>query len=260
MSDDRAEFTERVAQQVVEQGSDERVAVTTREWMIATQPHQYSYHFKWLGLPVIQHPSDIVAIQELIWEVKPDLVIETGIARGGSLVLSASILALLDLAEREEAGGSVGTGSQRRKVLGIDIDIRPHNRAAIESHPLAGRIEMLEGSSVDPSVVEQVHAIARGHERIMVILDSNHTHDHVLAELESYAPLVSRGSYCIVFDTIIEHMPADAYPDRPWGPGNNPMTAVRAFLSKESDFIADVAVDQRLLISVAPEGFLLRRS
>ncbi len=258
MEDNRAEFARLVDSQVGKQGNDARVLEATREWMAATQPHQYSYHFNWLGLPIIQYPPDIVAVQELIWELKPDLVIETGIARGGSLLLSASILALLELADAREAGTVVNPAVPRRRVLGIDIDIRAHNRQAIEQHPLADRITMLQGSSVDPAIVEQVRAIAEEHERVLVLLDSNHTHDHVLAELEAYAPLVGPGSYCIVFDTIIEDMPADTFPDRPWGPGDNPKTAVRTYLTDHPEFTVDEHIDAKLLISVAPGGYLRR--
>lgn len=260
MRDDRAEFALRGAHQAAQQASDPRVVAATREWMAATQPHQYSHHFSWLGLPVIQYPPDIVAVQELIWAVKPDLVIETGIARGGSLLLSASMLALLELAEARETGSVVDPAAPKRRVLGVDVDIRSHNREAIENHPLADRIVMLQGSSVDPGIVEQAHTIARSHERIMVMLDSNHTHEHVLAELEAYAPLVTDGSYCIVFDTIIEHAPEGTYPDRAWGPGDNPMTAVESFLASNVDFTVDASIDQRLLISVGPQGYLVRHS
>jgi cephalosporin hydroxylase len=257
-TDDRKHFATKVSKEIARQGADSVLAARSHEWITASQSHGYSYHFNWLGLPIIQYPPDIVAVQELIWELKPDLVIETGVARGGSLLLSASILALLELAEAREAGTVVDPAVPRRRVLGIDIDIRAHNREAIEQHPLADRITMIEGSSVDPTIVEQVRAAAAGYERVMVMLDSNHTHDHVLAELEAYAPLVSPGSYCIVFDTIIEDMPADTYPDRPWGPGDNPKTAARHFLAEHPEFAADTSIDDKLLISVARDGYLRR--
>ena len=258
MSDDRADFALLTADQVSLQGQDKRLRAATLAWMVASWPHQYSYHFSWLGLPIIQYPPDIVAVQELIWEVKPDLIIETGIARGGSLLLSASILALLELAEAREAGTVVDPAVPRRRVLGIDIDIRAHNRKAIEQHPIADRITMIEGSSVDPTIVNQVRGIAADYERVLVMLDSNHTHDHVLEELEAYAPLVSPGSYCIVFDTIIEDLPVNTFPDRPWGPGDNPKTAVRQFLAAHPEFASDTTIDDKLLISVAPDGYLRR--
>ena len=203
--------------------------------------HRYSYNFQWLGRPIIQFPEDIVAIQEIIWDTKPELIVETGIAHGGSLVLSASLLQLI---------GNEG------KVLGIDIDIRPHNREAIESHPLAHRIEMIEGSSIDPSVVEQVKQFAQGKAPVMVILDSNHTHEHVLSELRYYAPLVPKGSWLLVFDTVVEHMDEDAFPDRPWGVGNNPMTAVEEFLAESDRFELESEINNKLLLSVAPGGWL----
>ena len=187
---------------------------------------KYSYNFTWLGRPIIQYPQDIVAMQELIWQVKPDLIIETGIAHGGSLMLSASMLAILDYCDASETGESARSPRTRRRVLGIDIDIRAHNLAAIEAHPMSGRIEMLQGSSVDPGIVAEVGDLAK-HQRILVSLDSNHTHSHVLAELNAYGPLVALGSYCVVFDTIIEDLPGGTYPDRPWSIGNNPKTAVR---------------------------------
>jgi cephalosporin hydroxylase len=211
-----------------------------------------------LGRPIIQYPQDMVALQELIWQIKPDLIIETGIAHGGSLILSASMLALLDYCDAVETGTPLDPKAPRRRVLGIDIDIRAHNRAAIEAHPMSNRIDMLQGSSIDASIIAEVCKRAADHERIMVILDSNHTHDHVLAELEAYAPLVSEGSYCVVFDTVIEDLPVGMYPDRPWDVGNNPKTAVREYLASNSDFVVDEDIEAKLLITVAPGGYLRR--
>jgi cephalosporin hydroxylase len=197
-------------------------------------------------------------MQELVWAVRPDLIVETGIAHGGSLILSASLLGLLDLCDAAQAGTTLDPRAARRAVVGVDIDIRAHNRTAIEAHPLASRIRMIQGSSVDPAIVEQVHAIAAGYERVLVCLDSNHTHEHVLAELEAYAPLTSAGSYCVVFDTIVETLPADFYPDRPWGPGNSPRSAVEAYCATHPEFVADQTIDRKLLMSVAPGGYLKR--
>ena len=224
----------------------------------STQP-KYSYNFSALGRPIIQYPQDMVAIQEMIWRIKPDLVIETGIAHGGSLILSASMLALLDYCDAVEAGKTLDPNAPRRRVLGIDIDIRAHNRAAIEMHPMAHRIDMIQGSSITPEVIAEVGKRAAQFQRIMVFLDSNHTHEHVLAELDAYAPLVSPGSYCVVFDTVIENLPAGMYPDRPWDVGNSPKTAVREFLSRNPDFEVDEDMDAKLLITVAPGGYLRRR-
>lgn len=220
--------------------------------------HKYSYHFDWFGRPIIQFPQDIVAMQELIWTVKPDLIIETGIAHGGSLVFSASMLALLDMCDAIVAGNVFDPRQRRRKVLAIDIDIRPHNRRAIEEHPLASGIQMIEGSSVAAEVIEQVRSIATGFRTVMVCLDSNHTHDHVLAELQAYAPLTTVGSYCVVFDTVVEDMPKRLFPDRAWGPGNSPKTAVWEYLKEHSEFAIDAVVAQKLVITVAPDGFLKR--
>jgi len=228
------------------------------DWLQRAFFQKYMYNFSWLGRPIIQVPIDIVAVQELVWKIKPDLIIETGIAHGGSLIMNASMLALLDLCEAIESGATLDPKQSKRKVLGIDIDIRIHNRGAIEAHPMSSRIEMIEGSSIASEVVAQVHKVAADHERILVCLDSMHTHDHVLAELEAYAPLVTPGSYCVVFDTIIEDMPEDVFPDRPWGVGNNPKTAVWEYLKTHSEFEIDTSIQDKLLITVAPDGFLKR--
>jgi cephalosporin hydroxylase len=223
----------------------------------STKP-KYSYNFSWLGRPIIQYPQDIVAMQEIIWLVQPDLIIETGIAHGGSLIFYASTLALLDMCNAIESGEKLDPKISRRKVLGIDIDIRAHNREAIEKHPMFKRISMIQGSSIAPEIIEQVRAVAVNYSRVLVCLDSNHTHAHVLAELQAYAPLTSKGSYCVVFDTVIEDMPADMFPDRPWGKGNNPKTAVREYLKTHPEFEIDKSIQYKLLITVAPDGYLKR--
>lgn len=254
------DFETQVAANIEALGNDSQARQLSHEWSALTNHHGYTYNFSWLGRPIIQYPQDMVAIQELVWTVRPDLIIETGIAHGGSLILSASMLSLLDYCEAVETGKSINPTSTRRRVLGIDIDIRAHNRAAIEAHPMAHRIDMIEGSSITPEVVKQVHDKAVGYEKILVILDSNHTHDHVLAELDAYAPLVSPGSYCIVFDTLIDDMPEGSFPDRPWGEGDNPKTAVHAYLKNHPEFEIDKTIDYKLQISVAPDGFLKRVS
>ena len=203
-------------------------------------------------------PQDIVAMQELIWEIKPDLIIETGIAHGGSIIFSASMLAQLDMCEAIESGEVIDPKKSKRKVLAVDIDIREHNREAIESHPMASRIEMIQGSSIDPDIVNKVKAFAKQYSRIMVCLDSNHTHEHVLAELEAYANLTSVGSYCVVFDTVIEDMPDTLFPNRPWGPGDNPKTAVWEYIKSHPEFEINKSIHDKLLITVAPDGFLKR--
>jgi cephalosporin hydroxylase len=211
-----------------------------------------------MGRPIIQYPQDMIAMQELIWQIQPDLIIETGIAHGGSLILSASILALLDMSEAIANGETFDPKTSKRKVLGVDIDIRSHNRAAIEAHPMASRIEMIQGSSIAPEIIEQVRSVASRYSRVLVCLDSNHTHDHVLAELDAYAPLASNGSYCVVFDTVVEDLPGDMFPDRPWGPGNNPKTAVWRYLESHPEFAIDKSIHDKLLITVAPDGYLKR--
>lgn len=222
-------------------GDIQELNALTHQWFIMSCRHKYSYNFTWMGRPIIQFPQDIVAMQEIIWRIQPDLIIETGIAHGGSLIFYASMLELLG-----------GNG----RVLGIDIDIRPHNRVEIEKHPMFKRITMLEGSSIDESVARQVHDFANGKEGVMVVLDSNHTHEHVLKELQLYSPLVTKGSYLVVFDTVVEDMPDDFFPDRPWGKGNNPKTAVSEFLQTNDRFEIDTEMDNKLLISVAPGGYL----
>ncbi len=220
----------------------------------------YSYNFGWLGRPIIQYPQDIVGMQEIIWSVKPDLIIETGVAHGGSLIFSASMLALLDYVDAVSSGQPLDPKASSRKVIGIDIDIRSPNRAAIEAHPFTHKIELIQGSSVDAGIVAQVTTQAKQYQRVLVCLDSNHTHDHVLAELQAYAPLTTKNSYCVVFDTVIEDFPAGSYPNRPWDVGNNPKTAVHEYLSTHPEFEIDHSIDNKLQISVAPHGYLKRVS
>jgi cephalosporin hydroxylase len=200
----------------------------------------------------------MVAIQEVIWRTKPDLIIETGIAHGGSLILSASILALLDMSEAIQKGGSWSPQQSRRLVVGVDIDIRPHNRELIESHPMSSRIKMIEGSSISSETIEQIKLISKNFNKIMVILDSNHTHDHVLAELTAYAPLVTKDNYCVVLDTFVDDMPPKFFQDRPWDVGDNPKTAVKQYLHSNPSFIVDTNIQDYLQITVAPEGYLRR--
>lgn len=241
-------FQEEVAERIAANALDEPLKACAQAFLRASVEPKYSYNFSWLGRPIIQYPQDIIAMQELVWRLQPDLVVETGIAHGGSLILYASLLGL-----NAACGGPAGA-----EVLGIDIEIRPHNRQAILAHPMARRIRMIEGSSLAPEVIAQTRAAAQGKRSVLVVLDSNHTHAHVLAELEAYAPLATPGSYCVVFDTLIEDMPEDAYPDRPWGPGDNPKTAVRAYLQDHPEFEVDRSVQNQLLITVAPEGYLRR--
>ena len=222
--------------------------------------NKYSYNFSSLGRPIIQYPQDMVAMQELIWDVKPDLIIETGIAHGGSLIMNASMLALIDYCDAIKLGEMLDPNKPRRRVLGIDIEIREHNRNAINEHPMSNRIDMIEGSSVDSDIIEKVKELSSNFNNILVCLDSNHTHEHVLAELEGYASLTTTGSYCVVFDTLIEEMPDDAYPDRSWGNGDNPKTAVKEYLKDHPEFKIDKSIDNQLLVSVASDGYLKKIS
>jgi len=251
-------FKSQVTENIKGLGNDKDVQGLSRIWSRETNRNGYTYNFSWLGRPIIQYPQDIIAMQELIWRTRPDLIIETGIAHGGSLIFSASVLAMLDMADGIEGNATIDPKVSNRKVLGIDIDIREHNREAIESHPMSSRIQMIQGSSIAPDIIGQVKDVAKDYQRILICLDSNHTHDHVLAELEAYASLASVGSYCIVFDTLIEDMPADMFADRPWGGGDNPKTAVWEFLKTHAEFEIDKSIQHKLLITVAPDGYLKR--
>lgn len=238
------QFNNEKKENIAALGNDKALVKQGLDFLIESSAKKYSYNFSWMGRPIIAYPQDMIAMQELIWEVKPDLIIETGVAHGGSIVYYASLLELIG-----------GDGL----VLGIDIDIRKHNRDLIEAHPMMKRIKLIEGSSLSDEVVTQVKDIASSKKKIMVCLDSNHTHDHVLDELKLYAPLTSVNSYCVVFDTVVEDMPADLdWGIRPWGVGNNPKTAVFEYLKSNDSFEIDKNIDNKLLISVAPDGYLKR--
>jgi cephalosporin hydroxylase len=252
------EFKKEVGANIKGLGEDTEMQDLSRQWCKEIARHKYAYNFSWLGRPAIQFPNDAWALQELVWKVRPDLIIETGIAHGGSLVLSASMLALLDITDAIESGAVFDPRVSGRSVLGVDIDIRAHNRAAIEEHPMASRIQMIEGSSIAADTIVRVAEHAQDYDRVMVCLDSNHTHDHVLAELEAYAHLTSVGSYCVVYDTLIEDMPAHMFPDRAWGPGDNPKTAVWEYLRSHPEFEIDQSIHNKLQITVAPDGYLER--
>jgi cephalosporin hydroxylase len=232
------DFENRNKMMISKMKNDSEVVENTNEWFKNVSRYEYSYHFEWMGRPIIQFPQDIVAMQEIIWKSKPDVIVETGIAHGGSLIFYASILEL------------IGHG----EVVGIDIDIRSHNRTEIENHPMYKRITMLEGDSTNQDIASKVYEICKNKKNILIILDSNHTHEHVVKELNLYSPLVTVGSYLVIMDTVVEDLPEN--PDRPWGKGNNPKTAVKEFLKKTDRFVVDEAVQSKLLITVAPEGYL----
>lgn len=251
---DIEQFEADTAERIKSQGQRQDLKQIAHDFQHETGHVGYLYNFRWLGLPIIQYPQDIVALQEIIFRVQPDLIIETGVARGGSVIFSASMMALLD-------GMAARTGQESgvpRQVVGIDIDIRPHNRQAIETHPLSSYVRLIQGSSVDEQVVSQVREIAKGHRKVMVLLDSNHTHDHVARELQAYADLVSVDSYLVVYDTVIENSPKGYYVGRPWDVGNSPLSAVREYLGQHDEFVIDTDIADKLLITVAPDGFLKR--
>jgi cephalosporin hydroxylase len=243
LSDPYSEFRSECRRMAATMSASEEVRRRSLDWINTTAPYRYTYNFEWLGRPIIQFPQDMVAMQEIIWRTRPQVIVETGVAHGGSIVFYASMLELI---------GGPGL------VVGVDIEIRAHNRAEIEAHPLAKRIQLVEGSSTEADTVRQVIGKIPEGSRVLVVLDSNHTHDHVLRELQLYAPMVTPGSYLVVFDTIVEEMPEDSFPDRPWGRGNNPATAVREFLASAPDFAVDREVEDKLLITVAPGGYLRR--
>src|SRR5258705_12837448 len=241
MSDPIQTFIEEREERIRRNGENEALQSAAGAFNVESNRAQYSYNFSWMGRPIIQYPQDMIAMQEIIWEVKPDLIIETGIAHGGSLIYYASLQEL------------IGNG----EVLGIDIDIREHNREEIEKHPMAKRIKMIQGSSIAPEIISQVEKYTAGKKRILVCLDSNHTHDHVLNELNLYSPFVTTGSYIVAFDTIVEDLPEGYFSQkRPWGISNNPKTAVDEFLQANKNFEIDISIDNKLLISVAPKGYL----
>jgi cephalosporin hydroxylase len=243
MNDPVKQFVKEREERIKGNAGNKTLMAAAKQFNDASNSAQYSYNFTWMGRPIIQYPQDMIAMQEIIWNIKPDLIIETGIAHGGSLIYYASLLEL------------IGSG----EVLGIDIDIREHNRKEIEKHQMFKRIKMIQGSSIDEATVAKVKEHAEGRKNILVVLDSNHTHDHVLKELKFYSPFVSIDSYIVVYDTIVEDLPEGYFSQsRPWGIGNNPKTAVHEFIKNNDSFIIDETIDNKLLISVAPSGYLKR--
>ena len=234
------EFDKRNQKFVNSMNKNKSLLKKSKDWIDNVFDYEYVYHFRWLGMPIIQFPQDMVALQELIWKIKPDFIIESGIARGGSLIFHASILEFL----------------KHGKVIGIDIDIREHNRKEIEKHPLFKRIKLIEGSSIDDSVIDKIKKIIKDKKKIMVLLDSHHTEQHVLEELKKYSSFVNSDSYIIVFDTVIEDLTKHHSTNRPWGKGNNPRTAVSKFLKNNKRFKIDKQIQKKLLITSCPDGYL----
>ena len=234
------EFEKRNTEFLKNMLKDKKLKELTRKWFDKAFSYEYSYHFTWLGRPIFQFPQDLIALQELIWKIKPELIIETGIARGGSLIFSASMLEI------------IGKG----EVIGVDIDIRKHNKIEIEKHHLFKRITMFEGPSTDKKIINEIKKIAKNKKKVFVLLDSNHTHKHVLSELRAYSPFVKKGGYIIVYDTMVEDMPKDSFPNRPWNKGDNPKTAIYEFLKKNNRFKIDKKIEEKLLITSSPDGYL----
>lgn len=227
-----------------------------QKFMIESVKNKYSYNFSWLSRPIIQYPQDVINIQELIWNLKPDCIIETGIAHGGSVIFNASLLCLLELENAINEKKGFDPSNPLRKVYAVDIDIREHNLKEINNHFLKNRIELFEGSSIDKNIFNKINKLVRCFKKILVILDSNHSHDHVLSELNLYSDLVSKDSFCIVMDTIIDDLPKSLSPDRPWGPNNSPKSAVKEFLKLNKSFQIETKFEEKALITVAPSGFL----
>lgn len=247
------DFNSEVKESIKNQSSNEKLKGASQKFLEESINSRYSYNFSWLGRPIIQYPQDLVALQEIIFNTKPDVIIETGIAHGGSLIFYASMLSLLDLLEGRDPSVS------KRKVIGIDIEIRKHNLKAINEHPLRQKIDLIEGSSIDKKIFECVRKKLSNDNKVLVSLDSNHTEEHVYEELNLYANLVSKGSYCIVFDTIIQDLPSGSFPERPWDKGNNPKTAVEKWILENQDFEVCHSIDNKLLISCAPQGYIKRK-
>ncbi len=237
---DRPEFEKSKRQFARKMANRSDLKELARELFIQSDQQNYAYQWNWLGVPIIQVPADIVAFQEIIWETKPDLIIETGVAWGGSLVFEASILEL------------IGNG----EVIGIDVTIPEKNRKVISAYAFSRRIHLIEGSSTDEAVFEEVKSRIAPDAKVAVVLDSNHTHDHVLAELRLYGPLVTPGQYLVCADTIVEQIPEQEHRPRPWGPGNNPKTALDAYLAETDRFEPDQYTNDKLLVTCSPGGYL----
>lgn len=222
------------------QRQDEGLARIAHDFVVKSDQYGYGYQWTWCGLPVIQMPQDIVVTQEIIWACKPDVIIETGIAWGGSIALYASLLQL------------IGKG----KVVGVDLNLMNHVADQIMGLPFAsGRVHLYKGSSVDPDIVSRIRAHVSPGQSVMVLLDSNHTHEHVFEELKIYAPLVTKGQFLIVSDTIVEEIPVQEHRPRPWGPGNNPKTALRAYLRDHPEFEVDSYINAKALLTYSPDAY-----
>jgi cephalosporin hydroxylase len=241
--DDRAAFEEKKRRQASALAQDQHLFADAIDMLHAVDKYDYSYLWSWMGVPIIQLPADIITTQEVIWATKPDVIIETGVARGGSVLFMASILEL------------IGKG----KVIGVDIDIRAHNRDSIERHPMAKRVMLVEGPSNDPATLAKVRAGIPAGATAMVVLDSDHSRDHVLGELRTYGPLVTQGCYLVVADTVLGHLDFDQTPRnraKVCFRGNEPLSALKAYLKETDRFEIDPVVNGKLILSSSPGGYL----
>ena len=244
--DDRKEFQASIIRQSLALGQDDAVFRQSTELVTELDRYDYTYLWSWMGVPIIQMPADIMATQEVVWTTKPDVIIETGVARGGSVLFMASLLEM------------IGKG----KVIGVDIDIRAHNRETIQAHPMSKRVEMIEGGSADDDTLEKVRALIPEGASVMVVLDSDHSRDHVLAECRAYAPLITPGCYLVVADTLVGHVSEENAPKKRskiWFKGNEPLSALNDFIFENSDFEVDEVLNGKLVLSSSPGGYVRRK-
>ena len=226
-------------------GADDTLRQQGIDLQLAADDHHYTYSWEWLGVPIIRLPDDIVVLQELIWAYRPQRIVETGVARGGSMLLDSSLMTLSGI---EPA------------VLGIDISIFAHTHEALAEHPMSRGVTLLETSSVSDEAVSAARDFLGNAERALLVLDSNHTHEHVLAELRVLAPLLPVGSFILVADTIVEELPQGHYVNRPWDRGNSPLTAANQFLGENPGFVRDTEWSRRALLTEFRDGILRRTS
>lgn len=234
-------FKKKVDKNIKLMSQDKNLKKKSIDWMLHADKYKYTYNFRWMGIPIIKFPNDILALQEIIWKVKPDVIIETGIAHGGSIIFSATMLELI---------GKDGL------VIGVDIDIRKHNRVEIEKSKFYKRIKMFEGSSVSKKIIKKIKSLIKPKSKVMVFLDSNHTYPHVMKEIEIYSKLVTKNSYLVVEDTFTEFFPKNYFSNRPWDVGNNPLIAINEFLKKNKNFKIDKNLNEKLSITETFDGYL----
>ncbi|TWD55500.1 cephalosporin hydroxylase [Agrobacterium vitis] len=246
--DDRLEFEENKRKMSLALGADSQAFDESLKLMLTLDQYDYSYLWSWMGVPIIQFPADVMATQEVIWNSKPDIIIETGVARGGSMIFMASLLAAM--------------GNDKAKVIGVDIDIRAHNRDSIQKHPLSKYITLIEGGSVDDDVMEKVKALIPPGAKVMVVLDSDHSRDHVLAECRAYGPLVTEGCYLVVADTVVGHLTEETAPKKRskiWYQGNEPLSALHDYMAETDCFEVDAVLNGKLVLSSSPGGYVRRK-